>query len=397
LARRWSSLVLSFVAVQAVLASAARAEFASYRSIFVDRLDDPYSNGNASAHPPAGHIFHNSNPSLRLVDLNGVLAPQQGWSNDASANPVPSERDAHLNNVVNDVAANDAVDGIRLDYIRYIPVTPNFSRLPHDPISHQMFLQASGSRVARTLAANQHVKSRGGDATPQSPPTPGQRNVLDDFEVDEGHFHWAYDASPASQTFGLTGDTSIERVTNQAQAGAASQLINVVSNGSGEWQIRHNSGLNIVAHPTANVPLAAAGYIGFWLKTDNPGITVRLGVDDPVGGNTALEHGVPLDVIADNRWHLYQWNLDDADHWIAFAGGANGVIDGVDGTVTVDSIWLSGAGNAQIYLDSVSHNPSGTLVPEPPAVWLAAVLAMLLLLLAIRDTRRMSREARTRG
>jgi hypothetical protein len=31
--------------------------------------------------------------------------------------------------------------------------------------------------------------------------------------------------------------------------------------------------------------------------------------------------------------------------------------------------------------------------PEPPALWLAALLALLLLLFAIRDTRRLSREA----
>jgi hypothetical protein len=58
---------------------------------------------------------------------------------------------------------------------------------------------------------------------------------------------------------------------------------------------------------------------------------------------------------------LYQWNFEDDDHWHAFAGGANGVIDAASGFVTIDSIWLSGSGEAVLYLDTVSHNPDGPL------------------------------------
>src|SRR5690606_16762967 len=42
-----------------------------------------------------------------------------------------------------DIATNYQVDGIHFDYIRYIPVN-NFDRMPHDPISHQMFFDATG-------------------------------------------------------------------------------------------------------------------------------------------------------------------------------------------------------------------------------------------------------------
>ena len=89
---------------------------------------------------------------------------------------------------------------------------------------------------------------------------------------------------------------------------------------------------------------------------------MRIGIDDPVG-NTALERGTAKPVIADNQWHLYQWNFEDAAAWDAFAGGANGQIDAVNGTVTIDSIWLAGSGNAQIYLDNVTHNPNGLITP----------------------------------
>jgi autotransporter-associated beta strand protein len=201
------------------------------------------------------------------------------------------------------------------------------------------------------------------------PPMPGPGNVLDDFEVDEGHFNWNYNFSP--QTTGLAsgpGDSTMpsDRVTTEHQGvGVASQLLDMVSDGSPAWQLRHNSGIGTVAAPAGNVPLEGTGNVGFWLKTDDPGITVRIGIDDPVGGNTALELGIPLNVTADNQWHLYQWNFDDDAQWDAFAGGANGLIDAVLGTVTIDSIWLAGSGNAQIYLDTVSHNPDGPLAAAP--------------------------------
>jgi hypothetical protein len=101
--------------------------------------------------------------------------------------------------------------------------------------------------------------------------------------------------------------------------------------------------------------------VGFWLKTDDAGLTVRIGIDDPVGGNTALERGFAQPLIADNEWHLYQWNLENANHWDAFSGGADGDIDGAGGHVTIDSIWFFGSGAAQIFLDNVSHNPLGLL------------------------------------
>lgn len=199
-------------------------------------------------------------------------------------------------------------------------------------------------------------------AVPPPPPAPG--HIIDDFEINEGHFGWNYNYSPASQTFGLAASTAIDRVTSQHQGnGVGSQLLNLVASGSGAWQLRHISGIgtNLAGEPAGNERFDATGYVGFWLKTGEAGITVRIGIDDPVNGNTALERGFVQNVISDNQWHLYQWNLANANHWEAFSGGANGVIDAPNGTVTIDSIWFNGAGNAQIYLDNVSHNPLGLL------------------------------------
>lgn len=228
---------------------------------------------------------------------------------------------------------------------------------------------------------------------PPSPPGPAG-NVIDDFEVDEGHFNWNYNFSPVSQTFGLAsgpGNSSgpSDRVTSEHHGpGTGSQLIDLVidSTGDSTWQLRHNSGIGSAAQPAGNVPLPGTGYVGFWLKTDDPGITVRIGIDDPVGGNTALERGILKDLTADNQWHLYQWNFEDALDWDAFAGGANGQIDAAGGTVTIDSIWLAGSGNAQIYLDNVMHNPFGVIaIPEPASASLIALGAIALLALRRRN------------
>jgi uncharacterized lipoprotein YddW (UPF0748 family) len=483
-----------------------------------------------SSTPPAGHIFHNTSPSFRIQDIDGNLEPGAGWSNYSSVNPILPEVHAHINNVVSDIMANYEVDGIHLDYIRYIPgsaTSAAFNRFPHDPISHAMFQDATGldggnianfqayktyitdritdlvrsikdnvdaaevthsrpmeltasvffepnrgkneymqdwgrwideglldvampmiylsqlndelfdpylssalsfvnpatgTRVAPTLASYLHMNpDRGGGVAltleqiqsahnmgahgvgfydypayfqqysagdrqqilnyfesiqaPPPPGTPGPGNVLDDFEVDEGHFGWVWNASPVSQTFGLASGPGgpaapSDRVTQEHQGlGQASQLLNLAIDGVGDsaWQLRHNSGIGSVAHPSGNVPLAATGSVGFWLKTDDPGITVRIGIDDPVSaGATAIEMSQILSVIADNEWHLYQWSFEDDGDWEPFNAGTNGAIDAVNGSVSIDSIWLAGSGSAQIYLDTVSHNPNGPLAALVP-------------------------------
>jgi uncharacterized lipoprotein YddW (UPF0748 family) len=492
-----------------------------------------------AVNPPAGHIYHNSNPSFRLMDINGNLEPQQGWSNYSSVNPILPEVHAHINNVVNDIATNYSVDGIHLDYIRYLPGANNaaadFAQLPHDPTSHQMFFDATGlnagssanfaayksyitgritdlvasikntvdaaegstgraidlsasvwrdpdvgkndymqdyrtwieqelldvampmiylsasndgtffnanlantlnilaysgsnTKVAPNLASYLHVASGGGgvaltlsqmqraydgfgqggtdgigfydfpaffngytaaerqqikdffeaiDNPPPPPPPPsppGPGSVLDDFEVDQGHFGWFYGFSPQTVGFDESNPnaTSVQRVVGEHQGlGVASQLLNLVpdvSDGNANWELRHNSGIGQIAHPSGNVPLAPTGWVGFWLKTDDATAgTIQISVDDPVAaGLTAIEKGEPKQIIADNQWHLYQWNLEDDNHWTPFNAGTNGEIDAVNGFITIDSIWIAGSGNVQLYLDNVSHNPNAMLAAQIP-------------------------------
>lgn len=191
------------------------------------------------------------------------------------------------------------------------------------------------------------------NVTNAAAPLPGLGSLIDDFETDEGHFGWAYNYSPGSQTFGLTGDTTIERVTTEAHTGDAAQELQFVAEG-GAWQIRHVSGIGAAAAPEGNVEISTTGSIGFWLKTDDPGVTVQIAVDDP----TSADRGLSQAVIADGQWHLYQWDLEDDSQWEGWATG-DGLI--TEATLTIDSIFFAGNASATVYLDDVSHNPLGAL------------------------------------
>jgi uncharacterized lipoprotein YddW (UPF0748 family) len=447
--------------------------------------------------PPAGHMFYKTNPSFRLMNSSGTLEPQEGTGGGySSVNPLLPEVHTHINNVANDIATNYNVDGIHLDYVRYISGN-SFATLPHDPISHQMFFDATGlngasssnasayrnfiasritdlvaslkttidtaetttgrtieysasvwrdpdigkndymqnyrswleqdlldtvmpmiylsssndylfnpnlqktldipsnTRVAPILGVYLHGPSSGGvDLTVSQlgraysmgadgagfygygamfneslsparrqaikdfyesiePGLPGPGIVLDDFEINEGHFGWNYNLSP--QTVGLASATTIERVTTEAHTGIASQELNLVASGPEAWTLRHNSGIGTAAAPAGNVAIPATGYVGFWLKTDSPGVSVQIALDDP---GTA-DRGFLQDVIADGQWHLYEWNLDNDSQWEGWVTG-DGIITGP--TVTLDSIFFYGTGNATLYLDNVSYNPEGPLL-----------------------------------
>ena len=187
------------------------------------------------------------------------------------------------------------------------------------------------------------------------PATPSDVNVFNDFEIDEGYFNWSPTFS--GSTFGVGPSSTAEQVTGESYAGDGSQRIFVDGDPAG-WRLRHLSGLGSVADTAGNLPLAANGFVGFWLKTEDPGMTVQIAIDDP---HPTIELGVEQAIVADGTWHLYQWNLADAGQWEAWVGGADGAITA--GTVTLDSIQFFGNGDATIYLDSVSYNPNGPLLP----------------------------------
>lgn len=183
-------------------------------------------------------------------------------------------------------------------------------------------------------------------------------NTLTDFEADEGYFNWPTSYSGSNQ--GILAGSSATRVTEQAHDGTASQKIEIDGDPSG-WFLRHLSGIGSPpSKPASNEWIEAEGYLGFWLKTNDPGVTVHLAIDDPA---KTSDRGIGKAVIADGNWHLYQWDLGDDAQWEAWTSLADGTVGGT--AITLDSIQFSGQGDATIYLDGVAHNPDGSLLPEP--------------------------------
>lgn len=183
------------------------------------------------------------------------------------------------------------------------------------------------------------------------PNASGLGNSLEDFEIDEGAFYTS--PSFSGSTEGILTSSTSERVTTEAQSGGGSQeiVINADPN-STDWFVRHLAG---GGNPGNNDAFTSEGFIGFWLKTDDPGITVQIALDDP----STADRGFLQPVQADGEWHLYQWNLEDDRQWEGWFPSNDGNITGT--AVTIDSIQFYGSGDATIYLDTISHNPDGFL------------------------------------
>ncbi|MEM1446334.1 MAG: hypothetical protein AAGF84_09780 [Planctomycetota bacterium] len=202
---------------------------------------------------------------------------------------------------------------------------------------------------------------------PVDPPT--GPFVLAGFETDETPFH--YDPLYSGSNVGIAAATAV-RTTQAAHTGNASQRLDLTADPrSIGWLLRHTAGGGF---PSNNTPLPTTGHVGLWIKTDTPGLTVQLGLDNPASADLAVAQAI----AADGQWHLYEWNLEDDDQWQAWFDG-NGQIDGP--TYTLDAIFLRGAGDAVVYLDDVSYHPDGSLqprvIPEPIAA--AGFVASLLL------------------
>ncbi len=106
------------------------------------------------------HPIYHTNPSYRIMDLNGNLQPLQ--SGYTIANPINPQWQQHINNVADDIVSNYDVDGLHLDYIRYIG-SISHDALPHDAQSHAMFNAATGldaANPANEAAYQQYVRDR---------------------------------------------------------------------------------------------------------------------------------------------------------------------------------------------------------------------------------------------
>ena len=208
--------------------------------------------------------------------------------------------------------------------------------------------------------------------------------IIDNFEGLEGHFGSAPTTSGSNRNVSAgTADLS----TEMAYTGTGSEKISFTAAVPPSTPTFAGTMLRFLSGggtPANNTSLPASGYVGYFLATTTAGLRTGVGLDD----GAALERGALQDVIADGQFHLYQFDLDNADDFDGFAGtGPNGQIDA--DSVTFDSIFILGPEgvNAVVYLDTVAHNPDGDLtsiVPEPTS---AAVLGAGMLALSLRRRR----------
>jgi hypothetical protein len=223
--------------------------------------------------------------------------------------------------------------------------------------------------------------------------------ILDGFDGGEGRFTSAPNAS--GSTTGITGSSTATYTTAEAHLGVGSQQITLVRDTTTQVsRFRHLSGgaspLNnrttVDGIPSALGPI---GFIGFFLKTTQTDLSVYVGLDDGAVTTTSLERSTAISVIADGEWHLYEWNLADADVWSNFSGG-NGTMGGPN--AYLDSIFFESASSTlgdtfTFFLDTVAYNPNGSLaslipVPEPGTMVLMVVGAMLF---SLRSASRLTR------
>jgi hypothetical protein len=201
---------------------------------------------------------------------------------------------------------------------------------------------------------------------------------LEDFTAGEGPFNGAIDASSVSGGLAVASSslTHDPTVGNDA-AGSLKFTIDddpdMAIRGLTPWRV---NALANGGDRSANVGFAASGHIGYWLRTTSEGLLASIYIDD----GTHEEFGRQRSVIADGQWHLYQWNLDASsglNEWLGGDGMIGGSLPG--GSATINALRLESASNlpgdfnAIFWIDDISHNPNGVVVPEPSVFALLAI------------------------
>ncbi|WP_428387558.1 phosphodiester glycosidase family protein [Mucisphaera sp.] len=223
--------------------------------------------------------------------------------------------------------------------------------------------------------------------------TLSELTIIDDFNTSKGRF---------SSTRGVAGKNNVAAITtaldaSNPQAGDNALRIDITNTNAdpARMQFRYPSG---GTQPNNNTidgkALAPTGYVGLFIRRD-PGaepLFVSMLLDDGSPTVNGREQATFLPIIADGQWHLYQWNLENDDHWTPDDNG-DGDIDGAN--TFIDSLYFSSAPDTTggtnwsgtLYIDTVAHNPNGDLssliIPEPSA---AAAMSIFLATLTTRRT-----------
>jgi Stage II sporulation protein len=181
--------------------------------------------------------------------------------------------------------------------------------------------------------------------------------TLTDFELNSGYFGNDPYFSGLNQNLGA--GTLTQRSTAAARSGTWGQqvTIDLDESAGGGFLFQHVAGTEFATglftgKRQANLAVESLGSIGFWLKTQSPGLTVSVKLDDEDNGT---EQALFQNVIADGQWNLYEWSLQNAALWSASAAeGGDGVLGD---TISLDSIVFAGGQDSLVFLDDIFYTP----------------------------------------
>lgn len=175
-------------------------------------------------------------------------------------------------------------------------------------------------------------------------PNPGVK-ILDDFEVNTGHFNAPLDYSGSCTGFDTESSTKY-RSTLSPHQGISSLKINLKDDTKSEedWLVRVLSGYG---SPQNNISFGKNDSIRCYIKASgNSNTSVCLWIDDTDG----VEATKTIPLIADDEYHKYAWDLKDAYDAITGNGAINSSV------LTLDAIVLSTpnqSADISIYIDDL--------------------------------------------
>ncbi len=95
------------------------------------------------------HLYY-TQPQWRLYDAAGQ--PQPLNEHYVTVNPIFAEVQEYIIKIARDIVRRYPVDGLHLDYIRFVSESAGGDRYPHDPRSHAAFHQATGLNAVESPA-----------------------------------------------------------------------------------------------------------------------------------------------------------------------------------------------------------------------------------------------------
>jgi hypothetical protein len=181
-------------------------------------------------------------------------------------------------------------------------------------------------------------------------PQPSRQRIVVGMDASDSHFVPGVLGSRSSGYAAGSGWLYVPGGVQQGQSIKVTALDDPANQNG--WTLEIPAGAN---PQHQSLVLDRAGFVGLWLRTASGDLQVSLLVRDLDG----LERSTSLSLIADDRWHLYQWDFDDSNQWDSHSGG-NGSLQGL--VVSMQSLLLIGPDrSANIYLDSLETNVSGPI------------------------------------